>query len=129
MADVPIGSSTIRFGQVAVLFFGISTSLFIAASQFFLLAKDFDVFSIPPRYIDLLKDDCAIKKKNWIKFEDEQTKNCRIEEQKGRKFYNFAIFMMFGGLFFSIVTYNNIIAFLVAGLGIALEIWQMRRYN
>ena len=112
---------------MAVLFFGISTSLFIATSQLFLKAKEFDVFSIPQRYIELLKEDCELNKMNWDDFEDEQTKHCRIKEQLGRKFYNSAIFMMFGGLFFSVLPYNFLIAFVVSGLGIALELWQMHK--
>jgi len=125
VADSYIGVTTIKFGQVAVLFFGVSTSLFISASQLFLKAKEFDVFSIPQRYIELLKDDCEINNKNWDDFEDGQTQHCRVKEQLARKFYNSAIFMMFGGLFFSILPYNFLIAFLVSGLGIALEVWQM----
>jgi hypothetical protein len=47
IADSRIEPTVVTYGQVAVLLFGLSTSLFICASEFFMLANDFDVFSIP----------------------------------------------------------------------------------
>jgi hypothetical protein len=123
VADFSIWNG-VSFGQVSVLLFGAATSLLIASSQLFLQAREFDVFSIPERYIKLLKEDCELKNKKWADYEDEQTKHCRIKEQMGRKFYNAAIFLMFVGLFFAILPYNTLIAIVVGGLGLALEVWQ-----
>ncbi len=127
VADSQIYALPVTFGQMGVLFFGIAASLFIEASQYFLQAKDYDVFSIPERYIELLKDDCEIKSKNWNDFEDEQTHLCKRKETWGRKLYNAAIFAMFVGLFLIIVPYSIVIAFVVSGLGIAFEIQQLYR--
>ena len=122
---VYIGELT--FGHVAVLSFGVSAGLFICAAELFLCATEFDVFSIPDPYRELLKEGCKFEKKDWTQFEDEQTKQCRYNELLGRRCYNFAIFILFLGLFFVITPYNFLIALLVSGLGILLETWQMHR--
>jgi hypothetical protein len=127
VADIEICNSQLTFGQIAVLLFGISTGLFICATELFLLAKEFDVFSIPDPYRKLLKDDCKQKSEDWADFEDKQTKRCRGNEKLGRRCYNFAIFTIFVGLFFAIVPYNLGIASSVSGLGILLESWQILR--
>jgi len=127
VADIGICTTGVTFGQISVLLFGISTGLFICAAELFLCAKEFDVFNIPKPYRELLKEDCELKKKDWAEFEDEQTAKCRRNESLARRCYNFGIFIIFGGLFFAIVPYNIVIAVIVAGLGISLELWQMLR--
>lgn len=127
VADIGICTTGVTFGQISVLLFGISTGLFICAAELFLCAKEFDVYHIPKPYWELLKEDCEQKKKDWAEFEDEQTAKCRQNERLGRKCYNSAVFIIFGGLFFAIVPYNIVIAVIVAGLGISLELWQMQR--
>lgn len=127
VADVGICTSGVTFGQAAVLLFGISAGLFISATELFLHAKGFDVFGIPEPYLKLLKEDCELKKKDWTEFEDEQTRHCRHNEQLGRRCYNVAIFIIFGGLFFAIAPYSLPIASLVSGFGMMLESWQLLR--
>jgi uncharacterized membrane protein len=127
IADFNICTTGVTFGQMAVLLFGFSAGLFVCASELFLLAKEFDVFSIPDSYRELLKDDCEQKQKDWSEFEDKQTKQCRHNERIGRRCYNSAIFTTFIGLFFAIAPYNLIIATIVSVLGILLESWQMLR--
>lgn len=126
IADIGIGATGVTFGQIAVLLFGISTGLFIGATEFFLHAKEFDVFSIPEPYRQRLKEHCELEKEDWTEFEDEETKLCRKNEQTGRRFYNVAIFIIFGGLLFAIAPYNLLIAILVSGFGILLESWQIK---
>lgn len=94
VADAEIYTSGVTFGRVAVLLFGISTGLFICAAELFLHAKEFDIFSIPEPYREILKEDCKKKNKNWIDFENEQTEKCRHNEKLGRTCYNFAIFFV-----------------------------------
>lgn len=124
VANTGIYTTGVTFGQVAILLFGFSAGLFIGAAELLLHAKEFDVFSIPEQYLKLLKEDCELKKKDWAEFEDEQTKVCRHNEQLGRRCYNVAIFIIFGGLFFAIAPYNLPIAAMVSGIGIVLESWQ-----
>lgn len=125
IGEVYIGGVT--FGQVAVLFFGVSAGLFICAAELLLHAKGFDVFGIPEPYRELLKKGCELEKKDWAEFEDEQTAQCRHIELSGRRCYNTAIFIIFGGLFFAIAPYNLLIAAVVSSLAILLESWQILR--
>jgi len=118
---------TVTFGQLAILFFGIASGLFICAAELFLRAKEYDIYSIPEPYIDLLKEDREEKRINWKEFEDEQTTQCRNYEGLGRKCYNCAIFIIFVGLFLTIMSYNLIIAITVSGFGIILELWQIKK--
>jgi len=120
-------SSGVTFGQSAILLFGIAAGLFICSAELFLLAKEYDVFSIPEPYRKLLKEDCKQKDIDWSEFEEEQTDRCKRNEQLGRIFYNSAIFVLFGGLFLAIVPYNALIAIVVSSLGIVLEVWQILR--
>lgn len=128
IADSRIEPTIVTFGQVAVLLFGFSTSLFICASEFLMQANEFDVFSIPESYRKLLKDDCKRRQEDWTKFEDGQTEKCRHNERIGRRFYNSAIFTIFIGLFFAIAPYNETTAVMVSAVGIILESWQLLRH-
>lgn len=123
--DIEICTSGLTFSQITILLFGISGGLFICATEFFLHAKEFDVFSVPKPYRKLLKDDCEEKKKDWAEFEDEQTKHCRRNERVGRYCYNISIFLIFIGLIFAIAPYSIAISFIVGSLGISLELWQI----
>ena len=127
VADIEIYTSGITFGQISVLFFGISTGLFICAAELFLYAKEFDIFDVPQSYRDLWKEDCELSGQDFTEFEDEHTAECRRNEKLGRRCYNSAIFVMIGGLFFAILPYNIVIAIIVAGVGILLELWQYLR--
>lgn len=132
IADVAINNSAVTFGQISVLFFGISCALLISAAEFFIKAKDFDVFSIPERYKELLKADCKLKGQKWDDFEDAQTNRCRANEKLGRHCYNLGIFGIFIGLISAIVSYNTAIGIIVGGSGILFQILQMvgtRRTN
>lgn len=125
IADVEIMNNGITFGQTAVLFSGISTSLFICASEFFSTAISFDVFNIPEPYRELLKNDCKRRNEEWADFEDEQMIKCRKNEKWGRICYNIGIIFIFGCLFFVIFPYNFLIAIITTGLGLFLELWQI----
>jgi uncharacterized membrane protein len=129
VADSFIGALTIKFSDVAILSFGISASLFIASSQFFLHAREHDVFGFSKEYEDKMRKTCEEENKDWNLVKEQQTKSCKFSEMLGRNFYNIAIFMMFIGLGLAIAPYNSLIAFLAAGLGIALEAWQALRRN
>jgi hypothetical protein len=121
IADVQIYQSA-TFGNVATLFFGLNTSLFIVASEFFLHAKNFDVFDLTAEYRDWLTK--GLPNENWDKIWVESTKKARINEGYGRWCYNIAIFLMFIGLFFAIFPYNYVVAIVVSTIGLFFEIWQ-----
>jgi hypothetical protein len=121
IADVQIYQS-VTFGNVATLFFGLATSLFIVASEFFLHAKNFDVFDLTTEYRDWLTK--GLPNENWNNVWIESNKKARLNESYGRWCYNFAIFLMFISLFFAIFPYNYIIAIVVSSIGLFFEIWQ-----
>ncbi len=125
IADTVINNTAVTFGQISALFFGISCSLLITAAEFFIKAKDFDIYGIPERYIQLLKKDCEIKGEEWNAFEESQTRSCRVNESLGRHCYNLGIFGIFLGLIFAITPYNGAIGIFVGGLGVSLQILQI----
>ncbi len=88
-------------------------------------AKEFDVFSIPEPYRELLRKDCKLNDKEWADFEDEQTEKCRQNEKYGRIFYNIAVISLFVGLFFAIAPYNLLVAIIVSVFGVTLEFFQI----
>src|SRR4030042_4497142 len=126
-ADTSIYNSGVTFGQISVLCFGVSCGLLVAAAEFFLKAKECDVFSIPESYRILLKEDCKQAKKEWAEFEDSQTGNCRANESSGRYCYNAGIFGILIGLTFVIIPYNPLIGIAVGLIGMSLQLWQIYR--
>ena len=125
VADTPIFSE-LTWGNVAVFFVGISAALFIAASQLFLRAKDSDMWNLPKKYEQSLKEGFKAEGKNWIKIREENLDSCQRCEMYGRHFYNAALILTFVGLGFLIAPYNYAIAAIVAGSGILLEFWQWK---
>lgn len=123
IADIFIHGFEITFGQLAVLFFGLSTGLFVAASELFLSAKTYDIYNIPEKYLDKIEQDKTIDK-DWKK---KHINHSRKDFKHGRQCFNTAVFILFGGIFFTVTPYNFYIALIVSIFGIALEIWQMFR--
>ncbi|WNZ29949.1 MAG: hypothetical protein IAX21_03580 [Candidatus Bathyarchaeota archaeon] len=111
----------LSYTTIAVLCFGIASVLFISAAEYFLKASEFDCFSIPDRYIDLHKDDCKMKEKEFEEWEDEQTKKCRENEVVGRRCYNVALVLLFGGLFYSIFPFTYFAGVVIFILGIFFQ--------
>jgi hypothetical protein len=124
--DVKI-SEQLTFGNMAVLFFGISTGLFITASEYFLHSKNFDVFDLTEDYREWLQH--GFPEKNWDDVWKESTTKMLATESHGRLCYNLAIFIMFIGLFFAIVPYHLVIAAMVSVFGILLELSQFRTFT
>ena len=125
-ADINIIVPSLTFGRITVLLFGVSAGLFIAAGEYFLQAKEFDIYGVPERYLSLFRKNSK-DKKDWEKREKSQTESLRRQEKKGRRFYNVAIFSVLVGLWFAITPYNVVIASIVAGVGIAIELSQYLR--
>jgi len=111
-------------GQLAVLALGISAALFISAAEFFLRAKEFDKYDIPAGYRAIQAFQYSPTDEAWRKFEEESDDKCREYNAKGTSLYNAAVIMIWIGVLFAIFPYNLWVAFVVAGLGIILEIWQ-----
>lgn len=114
----------VTYGHVAVLSLGISAALFISAAQFFLLSREFDIYDIPESYREVLRHRHDETKEDWEEFEKESDSKCHQYESSGRNLYNIAVFGVWIGVGFAILPYNCLIALVVAGSGIILEIWQ-----
>jgi len=120
---------TITSGNLVILFFGISAGMFVSASEFFIHSKQFDIYSIPAPYREIIMEDCNKNNINWRGFEEKQINQCRVYETYGRILYNFAIIIVFLGLFFAIFPYNIIIAIIITGFGIFFQIVQIILIN
>lgn len=117
----------ITYGQIAVLFTGIASALFIVASELFLTAKENDIWSLPEKFNKFLIDGFKEEDKDWDKLREENDIKCKLYEKYGRICYNSAIFIIFIGMFFVITPYNIFIAIIIACFGIGLELYQMVR--
>lgn len=123
IADIIIHYINVTFGQLAVLFFGLATGLFVAASELFLYAKSYDIYDIPEDYYHKIEKAEDVER-DW---EEKYTSRSRKAFNHGRLCFNSAVFIMFIGLFFVITPYNLYIGLIVSGFGLVLEIWQMFR--
>jgi hypothetical protein len=130
IANTPVGWGFatlwgITWGSIAVLLNGIASALFVTASEFFLHAKDFDVWSLPDKYREWLDTNFGKEGKDWEKIRADNLAKCDLHNDRGTKCYNAAIFLMFFAVFFVIAPYHILVAFAVAGSGIALEVYQL----
>ncbi|MDG6900477.1 MAG: hypothetical protein JRM80_00750 [Nitrososphaerota archaeon] len=114
--------SPVRWGDIAILLFGLASVGFITATEFFLGARNYNLWELPGDYRKALED--AEGQKQWKVILDDSTRMARRNEQYARKSYNSAIFLLFAGLFFVIGPYNLVVAFIVAGTGTVLEVLQ-----
>jgi hypothetical protein len=120
IADQPLYSG-ITYGHVGVLLNGISSALFIAASEFLLMSKEHNVWALPDKYEEHLNEIF----RDWGKIKTENLDRCLHYERRGRYCYNLGIYLIFVALLFVIGPYNLLIGLVVSGLGIGLEIYQM----
>jgi hypothetical protein len=115
----------LKFGQITVLLFGVSTGFFIGAAESFLRAKAFDIYSLTEEYKLSIKIDLECEDENeWVKRKESQRASLLFHASRGLWFYNAAIYTVFVGLWFAIAPYNIFIASIVSGLGIAVELLQ-----
>ena len=114
----------ITYGNISILFFGLSAVLFISASEFLLHSKKYDIFDCPEEYRKWLEK--GIPEKDWEKIYIDSNKRIKILYKYGRDCYNTAISMLYLGLFFVIAPYSLFIAFLVSILGLAFQLFQVK---
>ncbi len=123
VANTKIGVFSLTFGQIAVLLFGISAGLLVGAEEFLLHATEFDVYALPERYFQLYKNVINDDKK-FAENVETQTKALHNNATLARRFYNVAIILVFIGLGFAIAPYSIVIAIIVAGIGLSMELIQ-----
>lgn len=126
-----VASSTIGYGvtwaQLGVLLTGIASALFVASSEYFLMAKSSDVWSLPDRFEESLRAGFRDEGGDWDKIKDAMDDKCKIYVKRGRKCYNGGVFLIFIGLWFVIAPYNIFISSIVVAMGLGLEIYELYR--
>jgi len=127
VANTPLFCGT-TWGNVGVLLTGVSSALFIAASEFFLGSKEFDVWTLPQKHESFLEKGFKNEGTDWEKIRQDHLKNCSTYEGRGRFCYNTGIILLFIGLWFIVGPYNVIVATIVSGLGIGLQLYQYIYY-
>jgi hypothetical protein len=117
--------SNLSYGQLSVLFLGITAVLFISSAELLLQGKARDIFGCPNEYFEWLRtiyDENQIAKIKTAA-NDELTENYQL----AKKFYNSAIILLYFGLLFLIAPYNLIIAAIVFLVGFGFEVWQLTK--
>jgi hypothetical protein len=117
----------VTWGQAAVLLTGFSSALFIGAAEFFLRAKEYDVWSLPTLLNDQLARGFKSEGKDWNAICNESDDKCELYESRGRNCYNIAIFTIFIAIGFVVAPYNLIIALGISVVGIIVELTQTLR--
>lgn len=113
---------TITYADAAVFLTGVASVLYIAATDFFLSAKNFDLWDLPEAYHKQLQN---IENFDWAKAQENAEKRCRDYERHGRLCYNVGLFLVFLGMGFAIAPANLWVATVVAGLGMVFQAWQL----
>jgi len=105
----------ISWGILSALMMGISAVLFIQAPQYFLTAKDHDVYGMPKEKFDLMSE--QVKK-------DEVSKAMRNAILGGR-LYNVGRLTLFLGVTFALLPFSWPVALVVGAGGIGFELYQI----
>lgn len=120
--SVPCG---VTWGDIAVLITGISAAFFVSSAEFFLTAKEYDVWSMPEKLGDALRRGFAKNNQDWDEIGEYSDKMCERYLERGRRCYNIGIFVIFGAVWFIISPYNIIISSIVYLTGTGLEVYQV----
>jgi hypothetical protein len=103
---------------------GVAASLFVAASQFFLQAKNCDLRTMLKEYVDFLSKDLS---KDHITFESAALFNdnrIRYYEKRGSLCYNCGVLLMLIGFGLIVITYSVLVGLIVLCVAVSLEIYQ-----
>ena len=113
----------VRWGDVAIALLGLSSVFYVAAADFFLRAKEFNLYDLPDEYRKHLE----AKTIDWGTLLKQSDDSMRKHEGYGRQSYNAALLLMFTGLLFVIGPYNLVVAIIVSGSGWLYEAFQAFR--
>jgi hypothetical protein len=116
---------SIPFGHFSVLFFGLSTVLFVSASELLLHAKSHDVFSCTDKYLEGLQKES--QEVDWESNFKEADRKMSKYYDYGKVCYDSGIFTMYFGTLFLVAPYNVYIALSIFILGVVLESWQVKK--
>jgi Flp pilus assembly protein TadB len=106
----------VTWGNFAVFVMGLSALLFISAMDFLLQAKDSDIWGLSEANRNYLKS--KFNPDDWQKLWKNNLRECERQESRGRHAYNFAILLLFGGLFLILGPYNFVVAVILLLAGV-----------
>ncbi len=126
-------NSQLAFGlswaDFSVIALGTTAALFIAAMQYFLTAKDYDVWNLSSSHLESLRERFERESVPWEGIVKMSLESCRTYEARGRRLYNYAIFGLFAGLFFAIGPFSLLVAVVVLILGWGSEVIQVLQHR
>src|SRR5467141_2207541 len=109
----------VSWGILSALFMGVSAVFFIQASQFFLTAKDHDIYGMPQGKFDSLGE--PIRKKEIAKSLGNQA--------LGGNLFNCGRITLFLGVAFALWPFSQVVAFIVGAGGVGFEVYQIIGYR
>ena len=109
----------VSWGILSALFMGISAVFFIQASQFFLTAKDHDIYGMPQEKLDSLGEP---------KRKEEISKSLR-NQALGGNLFNYGRITLFLGVAFALWPFSQVVAFVVGAGGVGFEVYQIIGYR
>jgi hypothetical protein len=115
----------LTYGEVSVLIIGIAAGLYIAAMEFFLSAKGFDLWALSEEYQTELKVRNELSNEEWMTARTKVDETCERYDNFGRYCFNVAMFLIFLGISVVIAPFNFTIAIVVGVFGILLEVSQI----
>ncbi len=119
----------LSWGDFSVIALGTTAALFIAAMQYFLTAKDYDVWNLSESHRKSLSEGFEKQSVPWDSVITISLQSCRTYEARGRRLYNYAIFGLFAGLFFAIGPFSPLVAVVVLTLGWGSEVIQVLQHR
>jgi cytochrome c biogenesis protein CcdA len=117
--------SPVHWGDIAVTLFGLTSVMFITATELFLRAKEFNLWDLPESYSKYLQKSYTAW--DWEKSLEDSDDTARKYQGRARRAYNSAIFLLFIGVFFVVGSYNIWVALIITGSGLASESFQAFR--
>ena len=121
---VGLERACVLVADLGIVLMGIAAALFVAASQFFLQAKNCDLRTLPKEYVDFLSKELSEEK---ITFEAAALLNDNkilYYEKRGRYCYNLGVWLMLVGFGLVVASYNMLVGFIVLCVAVPLEIYQ-----
>jgi tetrahydromethanopterin S-methyltransferase subunit E len=129
VANAPLCDG-ITYGQISVCLIGIALGLYVAATEFFLTAKGFDLWTLPDEYRKTLIKKSRVGDMQWLEARETIDGFSRTYNAYGTICYNVAMFLVFFGMLFIVAPFSLTIASLITAFGVGLEIlqiWHVKR--
>jgi hypothetical protein len=121
----------LHFKDLSSALVGLAAVLFIASMEFFLNAKENNVWDLPQKYQDAVAAALGdrVPTDKLPDLFNAMNDALVASERYGRYAYNVAIFLLFIGIFFVLYPVSWLAAVIVLVSGLFLELWQAVRWD